>query len=110
MCLELVYHSHRVLGAAPFPTGGLGRVGERWYRSALCWPQFRTIWSVQALHTPPAALDSWVLACPHRALTSLPWWAPLQQPLHETAQGQHGALPVLDQSPRGASVVQQGQK
>lgn len=27
-------------------------MGERWYRSALCWPHFWTIWIAQALHTP----------------------------------------------------------
>lgn len=34
-------------------------MGEQWYRSALCWPHFWTIWSVQALHTPntPGKLD-----------------------------------------------------
>lgn len=42
----------RTLGVAPFPIRGLGPEGERWYRSALCWPHFWTIWTVQALHTP----------------------------------------------------------
>lgn len=26
-------------------------MGERWYRSALCWPHFWTIWTVRVLHT-----------------------------------------------------------